>query len=62
VVVEVRDRGPGFEPGEETRVFEKFYRGKAAGVRGRPGLAICRAILAAHGGEITAGTGPAAGL
>jgi len=25
--LEVRDRGPGFAPGDETRIFEKFYRG-----------------------------------
>jgi len=55
VLVEVRDRGPGFEPGEDTRVFEKFYRGKAPGVRGAGlGLAICRAIVAAHAGSIVA--------
>ena len=27
VVLEIRDRGPGFGPEEETRIFEKFYRG-----------------------------------
>jgi two-component system sensor histidine kinase KdpD len=55
VVMEVRDRGQGFPPGEEERVFEKFFRGKAGGVRGAGlGLAICRAIVAAHHGTISA--------
>jgi two-component system sensor histidine kinase KdpD len=55
VVVEVMDRGPGFAEGEQTRVFEKFYRGKAEGVRGAGlGLAICQAIVAAHAGTIEA--------
>ena len=43
VVVEVADRGPGFAPGDEKRIWEKFYRGPAQGVRGVGlGLAICR--------------------
>lgn len=50
----VRDDGPGLGPGEEERVFEKFYRG-TAGPRGFGlGLPICRAIAAAHGGRIWA--------
>jgi two-component system sensor histidine kinase KdpD len=55
VIVEVMDRGPGFVDGEESRIFEKFYRGKAQGVRGAGlGLAICQAIVTAHGGAIEA--------
>ncbi len=55
VQMEVRDRGPGFAPGEEKRLFEKFYRGKSEGVRGAGlGLAICRAIVTAHRGSIEA--------
>ena len=51
----VLDRGPGFTPGEEARVFDKFYRGKSDGVRGAGlGLAICKAIVNAHGGTIEA--------
>jgi two-component system sensor histidine kinase KdpD len=56
VVVEVADRGPGIPAGEQGRVFEKFYRaireGGPSGVG--LGLAICRAIVAAHGGRIWA--------
>jgi two-component system sensor histidine kinase KdpD len=55
VSVEIRDRGPGLVPGEEERIFEKFYRGPVKGARGAGlGLAICRAILEAHQGSIEA--------
>ncbi len=55
VLIEVMDRGPGFAPGEEKRIWDKFYRGPAEGVRGAGlGLSICRAIVLAHGGSIDA--------
>jgi two-component system sensor histidine kinase KdpD len=56
VVVEVADRGPGFPPGDEAKLFDKFYRVRTeAAQRGVGlGLAICKAIVAAHGGTITA--------
>jgi two-component system, OmpR family, sensor histidine kinase KdpD len=62
VIVEVADRGPGFAQGEEKRIWEKFYRGAAQGVRGVGlGLAICRAIITAHGGKIEAENRPGGG-
>jgi len=56
IVVDVADRGPGFPPGEEGRIFEKFYRvSGAAGAGGVGlGLTICRGIVTAHGGRIWA--------
>ncbi len=55
VVVEVADRGPGFERGMEERVFDKFYRAPGTRAFGTGlGLAICRGIVKAHGGSITA--------
>jgi two-component system, OmpR family, sensor histidine kinase KdpD len=55
VIIELRDRGPGVPPGDEERIFEKFYRGKSEKVRGAGlGLPICRAIVEAHCGTIRA--------
>jgi len=54
VRVDVADRGPGIPPGEERRIFDKFYRVAAEGpVSGVGlGLTICRGIVTAHGGRI----------
>jgi two-component system sensor histidine kinase KdpD len=54
VTVELADRGPGIPPGEEEHIFEKFVRsrGSAGGVG--LGLAICRTIINAHGGNMWA--------
>jgi two-component system sensor histidine kinase KdpD len=56
VTVEVLDRGPGFQRGEEGHVFEKFFRGEAGRARHGVGLglAVARAIVEAHGGRIEA--------
>jgi len=55
LVVEVADRGPGLDEAERHRVFDKFYRGSTAGAGQRGaglGLAICHAVVEAHGGRI----------
>jgi len=54
LLLSVKDRGPGLAPGDESRVFEPFYRGRdASEARGAGlGLALCRAIAAAHGGSL----------
>ncbi|MDI1445907.1 sensor histidine kinase KdpD [Polyangium sp. 6x1] len=55
VLIEVADAGPGLPAGSESRIFEKFYRGGHTGSAGAGlGLAICKAIVEAHGGTITA--------
>jgi two-component system sensor histidine kinase KdpD len=56
VTVSVVDRGPGINPGDEEKVFEKFHRGEPEGAVGGAGLGltICRAIVEAHGGRIWA--------
>ena len=53
VVVEVADRGPGLPSSDLVKVFDKFYRGKTGGGAGL-GLAICRAVVEAHRGSISA--------
>ncbi|MBB3211416.1 two-component system sensor histidine kinase KdpD [Herbaspirillum sp. Sphag1AN] len=54
--IDVIDHGPGFPPGMEERVFEKFTRGDSESSTPGVGLglAICRAIVEAHGGTIRA--------
>jgi two-component system sensor histidine kinase KdpD len=63
VALEVADRGEGIAPGEERRIFEKFYRSPRAGASGGVGLglAICQAIAAAHGGDVSAENRPGGG-
>lgn len=55
--LDVRDSGPGLEPGEERTVFESFCRGSAAG--GKPGtglgLNIVRTIARRMGGDVPRG-------
>ena len=51
----VEDNGPGIDALDLPLIFEKFYRGKRGALKGKGtgmGLAIVRAILAAHGGAI----------
>lgn len=70
VLLAVRDRGAGVDPGRRERIFDVFQRGDsvAAGPAARAGggaaaardasrgvgigLAVCRAIARAHGGEL----------
>lgn len=63
-IVETRDRGTGIVPGDEDRIFEKFHRGRTGGggtVGAGLGLAICKAIVTAHGGRIHAANRPDGG-
>ncbi len=56
IVVEVSDDGPGLPAGDAEDLFRKFSRGeKESSTPGVGlGLAICRAIVQAHGGTISA--------
>lgn len=56
VRVIVEDDGPGLPPGDPARLFDKFQRGTQEGnvVGVGLGLAICRAVVRAHGGQIEA--------
>jgi two-component system, OmpR family, sensor histidine kinase KdpD len=61
--VTVDDNGPGLPPGDPARLFDKFQRGHEEGsiVGVGLGLAICRAVVREHGGEITARNRPGGG-
>jgi two-component system sensor histidine kinase KdpD len=62
VEIVVADRGPGVTAGEESRIFEKFYRAPGAEGGGAGlGLAICRGIVMAHGGRISVENRPGGG-
>jgi PAS domain S-box-containing protein len=52
ICVAVRDTGLGFDSNNATRMFEAFYSSKPQGMG--MGLAICRSIIDAHGGRISA--------
>ena len=65
VKLEVRDRGIGIAPGEQDKIFEKFYRCgdplvhniKGSGL----GLSLVRHIAQAHGGDVSVESAPEKG-
>jgi PAS domain S-box-containing protein len=65
VRIEVADTGMGIPEGEQERLFERFYRTSQAQERAVPGaglgLAIAKAIVEAHGGEISCTSAAGAG-
>jgi two-component system phosphate regulon sensor histidine kinase PhoR len=56
VVVRVSDRGPGIDPEEQDRIFERFVRGRLATeqrIRGSGiGLSLVKHIAESHGGSV----------
>lgn len=60
VSISVRDTGPGFPQDKLDKLFDLFERGETeSNIPGVGlGLAICRSIVAAHGGEIHASNCP----
>jgi two-component system sensor kinase FixL len=58
VEIRVTDNGPGLAPAVRDRLFQPFVTTKPEGLG--VGLSICRAIVEAHGGELTAAS-PAGG-
>ena len=64
IIVSVSDRGSGIAEGEQSRVFDKFYRGHKS--RGQVlgtglGLSIAKGIIEAHGGKIWVTSEPGKG-
>jgi two-component system, OmpR family, sensor histidine kinase KdpD len=64
LVIRVRDRGPGIDPADLPRLFERFYRGRESGRRlagTGMGLSIAKGVLSAEGGRIWAENCPDGG-
>ncbi|MFL6628888.1 MAG: DUF4118 domain-containing protein [Vitreoscilla sp.] len=63
VVITVDDAGPGLPRGKESAIFDMFERGRKESATPGVGLglAICRAIVEAHGGRIRGETRPQGG-
>ncbi|MEV6772827.1 ATP-binding protein [Nocardia sp. NPDC051030] len=65
VLLEVADTGPGLEPEQAERVFERFYRtdssrSRVSGGTGL-GLSIVQALVTAHRGEVSVTSEPGVG-
>jgi signal transduction histidine kinase len=65
LVLRVADEGPGMDPADAARAFERFYRvdtsrTRSAGGTGL-GLAIVSSLVAAHGGSVDLATAPGRG-
>lgn len=58
LAVRISDNGPGIQEEERKRIFDMFYTAEHSNADGRRGLglglALCRAIISAHGGMISA--------
>ena len=64
-VLTVADHGPGIAPEDLPHVFERFYRADKSRARANGnsglGLAIGKAIMEAHGGQMEVSSAPGAG-
>jgi signal transduction histidine kinase len=65
VEIKIRDHGSGIPEANLERIFERFYTERREqnhfGMHSGLGLSICRQIIRAHGGSITADNHPAGG-
>ena len=65
IAVRITDRGLGLTPEQASHVFEKFYRVDSSITRSIDGtglgLALCRGVVEAHGGDISVTSKPGEG-
>lgn len=62
VAISISDAGPGVPPEDRERIFAPWQRGRGAAPGGAGlGLALVRAIIHAHGGEVLVDGGPGHG-
>ena len=59
LLIKIEDNGPGIQPENLSKIFELYYSTKLNGMG--IGLAICRSIIEAHGGQISASNNPSGG-
>jgi two-component system sensor histidine kinase GlrK len=56
ILITIADRGPGVPEGQREKIFERFHQVPRTARRGEGGvglgLAICREIVTAHGGDL----------
>jgi PAS domain S-box-containing protein len=55
VLIAVADSGPGFAPKDVNRIFDPFFTTKSQGMG--MGLSICRSLIEAHNGQLSARLG-----
>lgn len=55
VMVKIADRGPGLDPKDMEKIFDRFYQGQKPEMKGVGlGLALCKSVIQAHDGRIWA--------
>ncbi len=60
--IELEDDGPGLDPADREKIWDRLYRGRHGGTRGMGlGLSLVRAIVLAHGGMVQAANRPQGG-
>jgi len=59
IVTTIQDSGPGIKEDDLPHVFDAFFTRRSGGLG--IGLAVCRRIIAAHGGEIWVANAPGGG-